>query len=272
MSDESETVAQLTARIEGMKKTAFRCFKERLQFPIDSPEWQERFALVRTARQAIRDLERQLRGEGDPPPDTELCTFEFDSKTADLIEWLAADSGKTTQEFLLEVMQTALWNGGRKDGIKVYTTADIRAAEEAARLKSAAAIEADRAASDTPFLEAQARGIAFAATMLRDAADAIREDCGRTSATLPESELARLQEAITAAEDAAAALRTRVDALDWTQPAKQRGYQIEQRPAGRGYHMQVFRERELMARVILPPEITISQARAIGGHLAEAMD
>ena len=78
MSDESETVAQLTARIEGMKKTAFRCFKERLQFPIGSPEWQERFALVRTARQAIRDLERPLRGESDPPPDTELCTFEFD--------------------------------------------------------------------------------------------------------------------------------------------------------------------------------------------------
>lgn len=100
-------------QIAGMKKTAGRWFRERHKYPLGSKERLERQGGIRSARDGIRSL----RG-----PETEFHAFEFDQKTAALIEAMAAQRGISVTDLLTEAMRIAFWRYGFADGIKVTTS------------------------------------------------------------------------------------------------------------------------------------------------------
>jgi len=247
-----------TWMIAGMRKSAARAFRDRRNFPLGSQERQNRRLLIQSAKLGIRSL----APKSDAGADTEFLSFEFDTNTADAIEAIAQKRGISISEFLTETMRVSFWRYGFAEGIKIIEAARLKAEEEAREQ-----LEAEQ----TPFTEGQARAVDFARAMLADAAASIHEECNRTGAELPHADLDRLQQAIEAAAAVAASLKAQADATGWTMKPDERGVELGPRPAGQGFQVEVYRERSLVARVLLPSDVSVSKAEALTQHLFDAL-
>ncbi|WP_226019359.1 hypothetical protein [Novosphingobium sp. FKTRR1] len=186
-------------KLDGLRATALRAFHERRKFPLGSPERTGRFQMVQAARKGYRAIVDQR--------DMEHCTFAFERQAAEQIEAIAAERGIPVSALLMEVMRTALWRFGIKDGIRSVSATLGDDTPDASPLAGAALARQDAAEPETSFLTRQAQATVFAFDILREVERELIEDESGIADTIPETVMDTLTTAIRATAAAVKALR-----------------------------------------------------------------
>jgi hypothetical protein len=252
------------ARIEGMRQTAGRVFRERHRFPLGSQERRDCLAFIGMTGQI-------LRRNGEPQnsePKTEFHTFDFDSKSAAFIEAVAQERGLAVSELLTEAMRIAFWRYSFVEGIKVIENTGRPANLPGAALGVYARIAAAEKALERKITYPQQLGSSL--LLLAHTANTIRKDCASSGAELPQDELDRLERAIVATIKTAVALTSTDEADDWLKLPDDYSLEATFPEHGEPIEVHFYCARGELGRVIVPPSVTLDEFHAVADHAAVA--